>query len=142
MHPVLFLIGGNSMEVIIHLPRSKEGQEELAKRVATVHAQLIYNYISRLECSTEQKVALLDAIQENIHDEIKKEKEGWSLNLLHLDGFFDKVSATEDNLQLAARIDLNAFYHLTDDGVIVLHFAPLKEASPPAAQKLRRNSQR
>ena len=61
---------------IIHLPRSKEGQEELAKRVATVHAQLIYNYISRLECSTEQKVALLDAIQENIHDEIKKEKEG------------------------------------------------------------------
>ena len=30
------------MEEIIHLPRSKEGQEELAKRVATVHAQLIY----------------------------------------------------------------------------------------------------
>lgn len=77
MHPALCLIGGeNSMEVIIHLSRSKEGQEELAKRVATVHAQLIYNYISRLECSTEQKVALLDAIQENIHDEIKKEKEG------------------------------------------------------------------
>lgn len=55
------------------MPRSKEGQEELAKRVATVHAQLIYNYISRLKCSTEQKVALLDAIQENIHDEIEKE---------------------------------------------------------------------
>lgn len=109
------------MEVIIHLPRSKEGQEELAKRVATVHAQLIYNYISRLECSTEQKVALLDAIQENIHDKIKKEKEGRSLNLLHLDGFLDKVSATEDDFQLAARIGLNAFYHLTDDGVIVLH---------------------
>lgn len=30
------------MEVIIHLLRSKESQEELAKRVATVHAQLIY----------------------------------------------------------------------------------------------------
>ena len=109
------------MEVIIHLPRSKEGQEELAKRVATVHAQLIYNYISRLEWSTEQKVALLDAIQKNIHDEIKKEKEGCSLNLLRLDGFFDKVSATEDDFQLAARIDLDAFYHLTDDGVVVLH---------------------
>ena len=36
------------MEVIIHLPRSKEGQEELAKRVATVHAQLIYNYILKV----------------------------------------------------------------------------------------------
>lgn len=76
MHPALCLIGGDSMEVIIHLPRSKEGQMELGKCVATVHAQLIYNYISRLECSTEQKVALLDAIQKNIHDEIKKEKEG------------------------------------------------------------------
>ena len=64
------------MEVVIHLPRSKEGQEELAKRVAPVHAQLIYNYISRLECSTEQKATRLDAIQENIHDEIKKQKEG------------------------------------------------------------------
>mgnify|MGYP000280267448 FL=1 len=76
MHPALCLIGGDSMEVIIHLPRSKEGQEELGKCVATVHAQLIHNYISRLECSIEQKVALLDAIQKNIHDEIKKEKEG------------------------------------------------------------------
>lgn len=64
------------MDVIIHFPRSKEGQEKLAKRVATVHAQVIYNYISRSECSTEQKVALLDAIQENIHDKIMKEKKG------------------------------------------------------------------
>ena len=62
--------------MIVHFQNSKQGQEELAKRVATDHAQLIYNYISRLECSTEQKVALLDAIQENIPDEIKKEKEG------------------------------------------------------------------
>ena len=65
--------GGNSMEVIIHLPCSKECQEELGKCVATVYAQLIFNYISRLECSPEQKVALLDAIQKNIHDEIEKE---------------------------------------------------------------------
>ena len=64
------------MEVIIHLPRSKEGQEELAKRVATVHAQMVHSYISRLECPTGQKVALLDAIQKNIRAEIKKEKEG------------------------------------------------------------------
>lgn len=64
------------MEVIIHLLGSKESQEELGKCVATVYAQLIYNYISRLECSPDQKVALLDAIQKNIHDEIKKEKEG------------------------------------------------------------------
>jgi len=49
---------------------------ELAKRVATVHAQMVHSYISRLECPTGQKVALLDAIQKNIRAEIKKEKEG------------------------------------------------------------------
>ena len=63
------------MKGIIHLPHSKEVQDDLAKRVVTVHAQLIYNYILRLKCSTEQKVALLDAIQKNIHEEIKKEEE-------------------------------------------------------------------
>lgn len=62
------------MEVIIHLLGSKEGQEELGKCVATVYAQLIYNYISRLECPTEQKVALLDAIQKNIRAK-KRERE-------------------------------------------------------------------
>ena len=77
MHPALLPDGGgDTIEVIIHLPHSKGGQKELAKHIATVHAQLIYNYISRLKCSTEQKVALLNAIQKNIHEEIKKEEEG------------------------------------------------------------------
>jgi len=61
--------------VIVHSPNTKQGQEELAKRVANVHAQMIHSYISRLECPTEQKVALLDAIQKSIRAEIKKEKE-------------------------------------------------------------------
>ena len=62
------------MDVIIHLPRSKEGQEELAKRVASLHAQMIHAYISWLECPTEQKVALLVAIKKSICDGIKKER--------------------------------------------------------------------
>lgn len=69
------LVGGIYIEVIVHFPNSKQGQEELAKRVATVHAQMIHSYISRLEYPTEQKVALLDVIQKNIRAEIKKEKE-------------------------------------------------------------------
>jgi len=59
--------------VIVHFPNSKQGQEELTKRVATVHAQMVHAYISRLECPTEQKVTLLDAIQKSIRAEIKKE---------------------------------------------------------------------
>ena len=70
------MVGGIYIEVIVYFPNSKQGQEELAKRVAPVHAQMVHAYISRLECPTEQKDALLDAIQKSIRAEIKKEKEG------------------------------------------------------------------
>lgn len=70
------MVGGIYIEVIVYFPNSKQGQEELAKRVATVHAQMVHAYISRLECPTEQMDALLDAIQKSIRAEIKKEKEG------------------------------------------------------------------
>lgn len=44
------------MEVIIHLLGSKEGQEELGKRVATVHAQLIYNRLYNFSISSNQDI--------------------------------------------------------------------------------------
>ena len=64
------------MEVIVHSPHSLQGQVELSKRVAAVHAQIIYTYISRLDCPTDQKIAILNMIQSSIRDDIKKEKEG------------------------------------------------------------------
>ena len=64
------------MEVIVYFPHSIQGQAELSKRVATVHAQIIQTYISRLDCPTDQKIAILNMIQSSIRDDIKKEKEG------------------------------------------------------------------
>ena len=64
------------MEVIVYSPYSMQGQVELSKRVAAVHAQIIYTYISRLDCPTDQKIAILNMIQSSIRDDIKKEKEG------------------------------------------------------------------
>ena len=62
------------IEVIVYFPHSKQGQMDLSKRVAAVHAQIIYTYISRLGCPTDQKIAILNMIQSSIRDDIKKEK--------------------------------------------------------------------
>ena len=64
------------MEVIVYSPHSMQGQVELSKRVAAAHAQIIYTYISRLDCPSDQKIAILNMIQSSIRDDIKKEKEG------------------------------------------------------------------
>lgn len=64
------------MEVIVYSPHSMQGQVELSKHVAAVHAQIIYTYISRLDCPSDQKIAILNMIQSSIRDDIKKEKEG------------------------------------------------------------------
>ena len=51
------------------------GKEELAKRVATVHAQAVMAYISKLPCPTGQKVALIDAMLEHVRKDIQHKKE-------------------------------------------------------------------
>lgn len=70
-----------AIETIVYFPRSKKGKDYLAKRVATVHAQMVLERVSRLNCPTYQKVALIDAVQNSIRADIRKEKEGRFLNL-------------------------------------------------------------
>jgi len=53
---------GQTMKITVHYPTSDKGREELAKRVATVHADTTIQYIDKLSCSNERKAALLDAI--------------------------------------------------------------------------------
>ena len=64
------------IEVIVYFPHSLQGQAELSRRVADVHAQIIYTYILRLDCPVDQKTAILDAIQSGIRDDIKNTKTG------------------------------------------------------------------
>lgn len=51
-------------------------QEELAKRVATIHAQAILEAVRQLDCPTEQKVELISAVQELVREDLKKEADG------------------------------------------------------------------
>ena len=51
--------------MIVHYPKTEAGKRELAERVADVHASLVNQTIKQLNCPSEQKVQLLDAIIED-----------------------------------------------------------------------------
>jgi len=57
------------MNIIVHCPESEEAKQELAKRVAIVHAQAIVQKVKSLSCPLTQKIALLDAVIEKIKEE-------------------------------------------------------------------------
>lgn len=48
--------------MIVHYPKTEEGKRELAERVAGVHADMVNQHIKKLNCPSEQKVQLLDAV--------------------------------------------------------------------------------
>ena len=52
------------INVIVHYPETEEGKRELARRVASVHADMVSQYIQKLDCPSEQKEKLLDAVIE------------------------------------------------------------------------------
>ena len=45
-----------------HMPEEETAKQELAKRVAEVHADIVYHQIENLDCPTQQKKALLQAV--------------------------------------------------------------------------------
>ena len=50
------------INVIVHYPKTEQGKRELAKQVAGVHADMVNQYIKNLNCPSDQKVELLDAV--------------------------------------------------------------------------------
>ena len=50
------------INVIVHYPKTEEGKRELAERVAGVHADMVNQHIKKLNCPSDQKVQLLDAV--------------------------------------------------------------------------------
>lgn len=56
------------MKIIVHYPETPEKQEQFDIRVAKFHAEYVVQYIEKLNCSTEQKLKLLDAVVQTILD--------------------------------------------------------------------------
>lgn len=52
------------INVIVYYPKTEEGKEELARRVSDVHAAAVNQRLKSLNCPTQQKQELLDAVIE------------------------------------------------------------------------------
>lgn len=50
------------INVIMHFPSTENGKKELARRVSDVHAAAVIQRIKELNCPTQQKLDLLDAV--------------------------------------------------------------------------------
>ncbi len=60
------------VNVIVHYPITQEGKDALSKIVAEVHAETAFNRIRKLNCPTEQKFQLLDAVIAKAREDAKK----------------------------------------------------------------------
>lgn len=52
------------INLIVYYPKNKEGKEELARRVSDIHAAAVNQRLKSLNCPTNQKLDLLDAVIE------------------------------------------------------------------------------
>lgn len=50
-------------------------QDELKKRIATIHAQAILDKVRQLDCPTQQKVQLIGAVQQLVREDMKREED-------------------------------------------------------------------
>lgn len=61
-----FMEGVISLKIIVHYPDTPEKQAEFDARVAKFHAEYVVQYIEKLNCPTDQKLKLLDAVAKTI----------------------------------------------------------------------------
>jgi hypothetical protein len=61
--------GGEKMNVIVHLPDTKEGWEILNDRLAEFQSDFIINEINNLPCSYERKLEVLEGVKRKIEEE-------------------------------------------------------------------------
>ena len=55
-----------ALEIIVHYPETAEKQAIFDARVAKFHAEFVAQYVEKLNCPTEQKLQLIDAIAQTI----------------------------------------------------------------------------
>lgn len=61
------------VNLIVHYPDTAEGKEELARRAADVHANVVNQRLKSLNCPAKQKLDLLDAVIETVKSKSKEQ---------------------------------------------------------------------
>ncbi len=62
------------IQVVVHYPTTEKGKQELADRVAGVHADFVLQYVRKLQCPSNQKEQLIDAVIESAKEKQRQEK--------------------------------------------------------------------
>lgn len=60
------------VNVIVYYPQTEDGKEELARRVAEVHADAVIRRLKSLNCPNRQKLELLDAVIDTVQKNQKR----------------------------------------------------------------------
>ena len=50
------------MKIIVHLPNTKQGMSELARKTAQLHAEAVSGFAAKLNCPQSQKLELVAAV--------------------------------------------------------------------------------
>lgn len=50
----------------MHYPKTEQSRQKLQKKIASVHAEAVEQYLVKLPCPKEQKLLLLKAIREDL----------------------------------------------------------------------------
>ena len=61
-----------SLKIIVHYPETPEKQAQFDARVAKFHSEYVAQYIEKLNCPTEQKLKLLDAVAQTIMEQAEE----------------------------------------------------------------------
>ncbi len=64
--------GQLAIKIIVHYPETPEKQAQFDARVAKFHAEYVAQYIEKLNCPTEQKLKLLDAVAQTIMEQTEE----------------------------------------------------------------------
>ena len=67
-----FMKGVISLKIIVHYPETPKKQAQFDARVAKFHAEYVAQYIEKLNCPTEQKLKLLDAVAQTIMEQAEE----------------------------------------------------------------------
>ena len=57
------------MNLILHLPKTEKGQQELQKQVAVVHAEAVSYLLQKTACPQEQKESLLRRLETHLKEQ-------------------------------------------------------------------------
>ncbi|MBE6541446.1 MAG: hypothetical protein E7672_03255 [Ruminococcaceae bacterium] len=67
MHPIMK--GVITIKTVIHFPTSASKQKKLDELMSRFHSEYIIEFVEKLNCSTEQKIRLIDAVSKKISDQ-------------------------------------------------------------------------